>query len=308
MRGIGKSVEVFSKGGTSAISGLHTFLLRDLSSKIVSGYKGYIHSIGPVKDQLQTKATGLKVYGVSKKQLATIQIPLPPTQAEQRAIATALGEADAWIRGLEELLAKKRRVKEGVMGELLRPRAGWREVTLRDVLRFQVGFPFGSEYFNKRSEGVRLIKNRDLRSRDSITYYSGPYEEKLIVQYGDVLVGMDGDFMPSVWQQENGLLNQRIGRILPSQDVDLVFLFYLIQRPLKELEEITSATTVKHLSHQDIEDMVLYMPDLSIQKEISQALATIDAELQTLQTKLTKARALKAAMMQELLTGKIRLV
>ena len=119
--GVGESVEVINLGSNKAISGLHTFLLRDKQSIFSPGYKAYLHKIKPVKSQMDKLATGLKVYGVSKANLKIIQIPLPPTKAEQTAIATALGDADALIERLEQLIAKKRLIKQGAMRELLTP-------------------------------------------------------------------------------------------------------------------------------------------------------------------------------------------
>ena len=117
--GVGKSVEVRNLKHRKAISGLHTFLLKNKNQLIADGFKGYIHSNKLVKKQMDTLATGLKVYGVSKTNLKKIQIPLPPTKAEQTAIATALNDADVLITQLEKLISKKRNIKQGAMQELL---------------------------------------------------------------------------------------------------------------------------------------------------------------------------------------------
>lgn len=79
--GVGKSVEVRNIGNFKIISGLHTFLLRDKNGHISNGFKGYIHSNTLVKKQMDTLATGMKVYGVSKTNLKLIKIPLPPHQS-----------------------------------------------------------------------------------------------------------------------------------------------------------------------------------------------------------------------------------
>ena len=76
------------------ISGLHTFLLRSKNDLIADGFKGYIHSNKLVKKQMDTLATGLKVYGVTKTNLKKIQIPLPPTRTEQIAITDSMQSWD----------------------------------------------------------------------------------------------------------------------------------------------------------------------------------------------------------------------
>ncbi len=152
------------------------------------------------------------------------------------------------------------------------------------------------------------MKNRDLKSDDSVFHYSGKYEEGFIVKDGDVLVGMDGNFLPCLWAKGAALLNQRVGRIVPLGGLDRVFAFYYLIESLKEIEDATSSTTVKHLSHGDIEDIEKPLPVVEEQTAIATILSDLDAELSALEEKLAKARDLKQGMMQELLTGRIRLV
>jgi len=241
-------------------------------------------------------------------------LPLPPTKAEQEAIAEALSDADALIESLEQLLTKKRHLKQGAMQELLTGKnrlpgfsGEWEVKRLGSVLRFQVGFPFSSTFFNEACQGIRLVKNRDLKNDDQVFHYSGKYDPEFLVHDGDVLVGMDGDFLPCLWAKGSALLNQRVGRIVPLSGLDRVFAFYYLIKPLKDIENATSSTTVKHLSHGDIEDIENPHPVVQEQIAIATILSEMDAELAALEAKLDKARHLKQGMMQALLTGQIRL-
>lgn len=116
--GVGKSVEVSNIGDRKAVAGLHTFLLRDREKKLSDGFRGYLHTIPIVKASLDKMATGLKVYGISKRNLALILIPTPSKQ-EQTAIATILFDMDAEIEGLEKQLNKTQQIKQGMMQQLL---------------------------------------------------------------------------------------------------------------------------------------------------------------------------------------------
>jgi len=109
--GVGKSVEVKNVRNLKIISGLHTFLLRDKNNHIAKGFKAYIHLNRLVKKQMDTLATGIKVYGISRTNLKLIKIPLPSTKSEQAAIAKTLNDADELIVHLEKLIAKKTRYK-----------------------------------------------------------------------------------------------------------------------------------------------------------------------------------------------------
>ena len=244
------------------------------------------------------------------------EIPLPfPPPPEQRAIAEALTDVDGLLGGLDRLIAKKRDLKQAAMQQLLTGQTrlpgfhgAWEVRRLSTVLRFQVGFPFSSAFFNEKEQGIRLVKNRDLKSDDQVFYYSGAYDSAFLVKDSDVLVGMDGDFLPCLWSKGTALLNQRVGRIIPLVGLNLQFAYYYLLEPLKEIEIATASTTVKHLSHGDIEGIEKPLPCVAEQTAIAEVLTEVDAELAALERRREKTRALKQAMMQELLTGKTRLV
>ena len=90
--------------------------------------------------------------------------------------------------------------------------------------------------------------------------------------------------------------------------MNLIFANYLLKNPLENLQRETSATTVKHLSHNDIEDLELRLPPLPEQTAIADILSDMDEEIEKLTRKLDKYKAIKQGMMQELLTGKVRLM
>ncbi len=267
---------------------------------------------------IQNKIESIQTVGAQPKlalaRIRKFDVPLPPTETEQRAIATALSDMDALLEGLTRLIAKKRDLKQAAMQQLLTGQTRlpgfhreWEVKRLGSVLKFQVGCPFSSVYFNEKEQGVRLVKNRDLKSDDQVFHYSGKYDSAFEVQNGDVLVGMDGDFLPCRWAKGAAVLNQRVGRILPSERLDKTFAFYYLINLLKEIEISTACTTVKHLSHGDIEGIEKPLPSVAEQSAISSVLSEMDVELTTLKARRDKTWALKKAMMQDLLTGKTRL-
>ncbi len=273
----------------------------------------------------------VKQYSAVMRQSTRNQIPitqqrkfsviLPSTLEEQKAIATALSDADELINNLDKLIAKKKAIKQGAMQQLLTPPhkegkrlAGfsgeWEEKKLGEFIRFQTGFPFSSEYFETKNigDGIRLIKNRDLRSDDSIVYYLGTYLNDFIVHNGELLIGMDGDFEPVLWKKGKALLNQRVGRILSYKKISIQYLSYALLVVLKEIELRTGSTTVKHLSHSDIENLYMYLPEVKEQNSIAEILTDMDMEIELLEAKKAKYNSIKQGMMQELLTGKTRLI
>jgi type I restriction enzyme S subunit len=282
------------------------YLLK-LNKRVLPFYL-YCFFISPIGVRLLVEKNASSTLGaLYKDDIKSISFPLP-TKSEQTAIATALSDTDALIENLEKLIAKKRNIKQGVMQELLKPRNGWGIKKLGDFIRLQTGFPFSSEYFSDNPKGQRLIKNRDLRSDDSIVYYSGDYAKEFIVQNDDLLIGMDGDFEPVLWKKGNALLNQRVGRVLKIKEISIPFLSFTLLKELKEIEVRTSSTTVKHLSHFDINKIEMPLPNFEKQNHIATILTDMDADIYALEKKLNKIKQIKQGMMQTLLTGKIRLV
>lgn len=253
--------------------------------------------------------------GLNEKILSAIPLFLPVDIDEQSAIAETFSDIDRLISSLQKLIEKKKAIKQGAMQELLTGKkrlpgfSGKRKrKKLGNYIKFEVGFPFKSQYFNSQHIGLRLIKNRDLKSDDQVYYTTEDVSSEYIVNNGDVLVGMDGDFTPCIWRKGVALLNQRVGRI-GAFGMDLLFSYYLLQQPLQELQIGTGATTVKHLSHFDVEELELTFPEeIKEQQAIAQVLSDMDNDIEQLEKKLSKYQQIKQGMMQELLTGWIRLV
>ncbi|WP_460963934.1 restriction endonuclease subunit S [Spirosoma litoris] len=116
--GVGESVEIKHLGDRKAISGLHTFVLRDQSNQLVNGFKGFVLKHEKVANNIRKIATGSSVYGISKNNLAKQILYLPPL-SEQAAIARVLDASLAEIRLHERQLATLREQKRGLMQRLL---------------------------------------------------------------------------------------------------------------------------------------------------------------------------------------------
>lgn len=289
--------------------------LRVITKNLLPQYLFYAIQSNTVRSFLIQNAYGTTMAGLNEKILSAIPLFLPVDIDEQSAIAETFSDIDRLISSLQKLIEKKKAIKQGTMQELLTGQkrlpgfSGKRKrKKLGNYIKFEVGFPFKSQYFNSQHIGLRLIKNRDLKSDDQVYYTTEDVSSEYIVNNGDVLVGMDGDFTPCIWRKGVALLNQRVGRI-GAFGMDLLFSYYLLQQPLQELQIGTGATTVKHLSHFDVEELELTFPEeIKEQQAIAQVLSDMDNDIEQLEKKLSKYQQIKQGMMQELLTGRIRLV
>ena len=308
---IGK-VYLFKTKTTFATLAPNLYLLK-LNEQVHSTYLYYyLKSINGQKALKDINAS-TSLGALYKEDVKNLYILYPPI-TEQRAIAEALSDVDGLIAALDKKIAKKRLLKQGAMQQLLTGKKRltgftdeWVDTPIGEGVRFQVGYPFQSQYFTSDRIGKRLVKNRDLKSNDQIVFYNGEYEHKFIVHNEDILIGMDGDFLPYKWDKGIALLNQRVGRLLPTKKWDLSFVMYALIEPLQKLQDGTGATTVKHLSHNDIEQMVLCIPqNYEEQQAIATILSDMDKEIANLEAQRNKYRLLKSGMMQKLLTGQIR--
>lgn len=308
---IGKCVAFV--GHEEAYAGGDIIILRPKG--VNSAFLGYLLNSPPVVRQKASRGQGDAVVHISAAALGSIQLELPKID-EQERIASALKDIDDLIASLDALIAKKRDIKQATMQQLLTGKTRlpgfkeeWPERKLGTEIKMQVGFPFASRFFNRGGQGTKLVRNRDLHGTPDDTYYAGPFDDDYLITNGDVLVGMDGDFRPCLWTGGGALLNQRVGRIKCKSGRRALFFYYLLEPHLAELEKKIAGTTVKHLSHSDVENITCCFPEnLEEQSAIGSLLRDVDNEIEMLEAKLSKAAVLKHGMMQQLLTGRIRLV
>lgn len=146
-------------------------------------------------------------------------------------------------------------------------------VTLNTILEVQNGFAFKTEFFSD-TKGIPLIRIRDLASDKTEARYTGEFREEFFVDQGDILVGMDGNFRCVRWKGPRALLNQRVCRLRNfSRTVLPEYVFYGIQRKLRDIEDKTAFATVKHISARQIREIALPLPDISEQRRRVEQLA-----------------------------------
>ena len=195
---------------------------------------------------------------------------------------------------------------------MLGKHATWERVPLAEVATILNGAPFDSALFST-TEGIPLIRIRDVTTGQTNTYYTGTYEDAYLVQQGDLLVGMDGDFNSGFWGPKTALLNQRVCKISPAESFyDRRLLALTLPGYLAAINANTPSVTVKHLSSKTIGEIGLPLPPRAEQARIvaklEELLSDLDAgvtELKAAQKKLAQYRQslLKAAVEGALTAG-----
>ncbi|QTA82602.1 Type-I restriction modification system methylase [Desulfonema limicola] len=179
----------------------------------------------------------------------------------------------------------------------------WKNIKLVNYINILSGFAFNSDFFTGE-EGTPLIRIRDINKRNTDINFSGKFSDKYLIKKGDLLIGMDGDFEVAQWKGENALLNQRVCKIESNDKnrLNQIFLFYRIINEIKLINNIISATTVKHLSTKDIDNIQVNLPPIDEQTKIAAILSKTDKAIEQTERIIAKYQRIKTGLMQDLLT------
>jgi type I restriction enzyme S subunit len=256
------------------------------------------------------------VPGVNRNDLHEIAVLLPATKAEQKAIAEALSDADALIESLEQLLAKKRQIKQGAMQELLTGKkrlsgfsGEWKVKRLGEICEIAMGRTpprLNPEYWGR---GHTWLSIADLRakvvseSKEEITALAASAMQ--LIPKGTLLMSFKLSIGRLCFAGGDLYTNEAICSF-NGLKANADFLYYVLGRTDFSLygKQAVKGYTLNSESLKQVE--VPFPPDAE-QTAIATVLSDMDAEIAALEEKLAKARSLKQGMMQELLTGRIRL-
>jgi len=288
-------------------------------------FLGYLLNSPIAVKQKASKGQGNAVVHISASNLKDVQIPVPPKIEEQTAIATVLSDTDALIERLEKLIAKKIAIKQGTMQQLLTGKkrlpgfsGEWKVVPLKDLIQVPVtdgphltpkflqdGIPFLSVN-NLVNNRIALTNLRYISKNDHDVF-----SRKCKPQKEDILLGkaasvglvavVDLDFDFNIWSPIAliRLSNQHVPK----------FIYYSFQcrYVINQIKLFTNSSSQGNIGMGDIEEIDFLVPSLEEQTAIASILSDMDAEIESLEQNLDKYTMLKQGMMQQLLTGRIRI-
>lgn len=256
--------------------------------------------------------------GLSVAKLLMLNVAFPCNKAEQSAIATALRDADSLLTALDELIAKKRLIKQGAMQELLTGKkrlhgfnGKWEVKTFGELVtvRKQKFDPRKSSesLFCVELEHIEQGTGRLIGSTETDTTAS----IKTVFQEGDVLFGKLRAYLRKYWLADrDGVCTTEIWALVPSPNFLMKeYLFQLVQ--MDSFIDIATMAYGTHMPRSDwnvVKNYTLSISNLQEQTAIAEILSDMDAEVAALETRREKTALLKQGIMQELLTGKTRLV
>ena len=284
-------------------------LIIRVSSNILDGvFLSYYIAVN--KKKIMTLVSGSTVYHLYGSDMANFKIIIPDI-TEQQAIATALSDIDELINSLEKLIAKKEAIKTGTMQELLTGKkrldgfsGEWEETELKDAV----------EFLDHRR---KPIKSGDRSSKENIYPYYGAsgiidFVDDYIFDENLILLGEDGENilsrnLPLAFTVSGKIwVNNHAHVLKPLKNINLIYLAHLLES--LDYGLLNSGTAQPKLNKQSCENIRFLKPTLQEQTVIASILSDMDNNIEALKTKLSKVKAIKEGMMQELLTGKTRLI
>lgn len=291
---IGKSVAFL--GSEEVYVGADIVLLSP-STGYNSKFLGYLLNVDFIQKQKASNGQGDAVVHIYANNLKSIQIPLPPLP-EQEAIAAALSDADAWVESLEQLIEKKQLLKQAAMQQLLAPKEDWEVKKLGDCLNYIQPTPF-------------LVKSTEYNANNLTPVLTAG--KTFILGYTDEEFGLFTN-LPTIIFDDFTTASKYVNfkfkakssamkmLVLKDKNNDLRFLFETMQNLKFNVGD--------HKRHWigEFQEIEIKIPTLSEQTRIATILSDMDAEIEALENQLAKARQIKQGMMQELLTGRIRLL
>jgi len=313
-------------------------ILRNQAVEVDNRYMYSLLSSSIIGSQIDRMSFGSAQPQLTVKGIETFTISLPPTKAEQEAIAEALSDADGLIESLEQLIAKKRQIKQGAMQELLTGKRRlpgfnkeWKKQSIGRLFDFSGGVSASRDQLS--TDGYCYLHYGDIHASNKMyldvraEYSDIPKLDIPLAKASNASLLKDGDIVFVDASEDDEGVSKHIVVINPegipfisglhtivakskTDDFTYEFRRYCFQtfEVKKQFRFYAAGAKVTGVSKGNIKKIKIVFPEHDEQIAIATILSDMDAEITELETKLTKARKVKQGMMQELLTGRIRLV
>lgn len=256
----------------------------------------------------------------------SLRLVVPEALPEQQAIAAALSDADGVVAGLERVIAKKRLIKQGAMQDLLTARrrlpgfsGEWEEATLPELAEIRSGGTPSTSDASLWDGDIAWVTPTDITALDERKFLSGTtrtisraglrQSSAELLPEGTIVMTSRATIGECAIATIPVTTNQGFKNFIPKERAERDFMYYLLTSQKKGFIELCSGSTFLEIGKTQLNGYTVRVPETKKEQQaIAAVLSDVDAEIQTLESRLTKARAVKEGMMQNLLTGRVRLV
>lgn len=322
--GTSKCVVIENEKGLPYISGLHTIIGKSKNDVLIKDYKKFCFENWDLKRQFAFYVTGISVLGLNKSNLEKLIIPIPPKN-EQQEIAKILSVQNESIRIKENILIEKKKQKNYLMQSLLNPKSSnfkrlkgfddeWKTVRISEVMKNVV------RGVAKPSEGYWRL---GLRSHGKGTFHQFVDDPSKVsmdtlykVKKNDFIVNITFAWEHAVAVADDCDEGKLVSHRFPTYEfiygnVPEFFKQYILRKRFKkQLQDISPGGAGRNrvMSKKDFLNLYILIPGADEQLRIADILFNADKEIEFLEQELEQEKHKKKALMQKLLTGKVRVV
>ncbi len=264
------------------------------------------------QSELDGRATGTTVIGLRQPELMKCVIRCPEIQ-EQKVIAAILSSIDAKIIANEKvndnLLEQMQAIYKSWFVDYL-PFGGvmpesWTQAGIYSLANIIYGTPFASKQFNTEGNGKPIIRIRDLKDQQFATYTTEVHPKGYLLRPGDIVVGMDGEFRPYIWGNDEAWLNQRVCVFENKRPKGKAFLYFTIKPLLYAIEQTQVATTVIHIGKKDYDAFEIMLPDTATLDSFDLLTAPMIMQIVSNSFENKRLAAMRDSLLPKLMSGEI---
>jgi len=297
--------------------------LRGKSDVLDNTYLKYYFLSNVGHQRLKARETGTTVTGIKQSELREVLVDVPPYEIQVR-ISNILKSLDDKIeinRRINENLEQQAQALfkswfvdfepfkdgefvESVLGYIPK---GWTLKRIFEYVDVIYGAPYKSSLFNDEKEGLPLIRIRDLKTNNPQFYTPEILPNTEYIEAGDIVAGMDAEFIPYVWQGERGVLNQRCCKFKGKYEgISNYFILFLIKPELEYVQSYKTGTTVSHLGKSDIDRFVFLTPPLDIVLAFSEIVNPMLNEVVNRAKESRRLADLRDTLLPKLMSGELK--
>ena len=249
---------------------------------------------------------------LNKSQFSKIEVEIPSLE-KQKKIAAILSSIDAKIEVNQKINDNLFEQMEALYRSCFvdyRPFGGskpesWKQSDIYALANIIYGAPFASKQFNTEGVGKPIIRIRDLKEQKFTTYTTEVHPKGYLLQPGDIVVGMDGEFRPYIWGNDEAWLNQRVCVFANKRPSGKAFLYFTIKPLLYAIEQTQVATTVIHIGKKDYDAFEVTLPNNEILDKFDELTEPMIKRIVSNCFENKRLENLRDALLPKLMSGEI---
>lgn len=298
-------------------------LIEDISSSIDKHFLYWIMRTYEYQRYIVGHCSGSTVKHTSPTSIGSYSFNAPSIEL-QKAIASFLDNLDDKIENNRRINANLEAQAQAlfkswfvdfepfkdqpfVESELGRIPKGWRVGNIYEYIDVIYGAPYKSSLFNENKDGLPLIRIRDLKTNAPQFYTPEVLPNTEYINAGDIVAGMDAEFIPYVWLGEKGVLNQRCCKFKGKNDaISNYYILFLIKPELEYVQSYKTGTTVSHLGKSDIDRFKIMTPPLDVVLAFSERVNPMKEEVVNRAKESRRLASLRDALLPRLMSGELK--